>query len=177
MKNFKEILNESLILIEAISKQPFNKNPDIGWWLDNNPIRFYHGTHKDNLDFITKNGILAPKEGSTAGWISLALDPNTAFGYAAMSGMGGETAFRSAGKKVKSTPPKERIVFIVELPKAMVLSSMAPERGAMQSTKNLLKDKSIYDKYTKSDQEYYALTEIRMPKKIDPKYIKGYMVK
>ena len=172
MRNFKEFLTEG-----KLKKKPFDKNPKIGWWLDNDPIRFYHGTHMKNTEWVEQNGLLAPTEGSTAGWISLALEPNTAHGYAAMSGAGGETQFRAAGAKASVTKQNERVVFIIELPKAMVLKKMAAERGAMQSTKNRLKDKAEYDAWTKTDQEYYALTEIRMPDKIDPKYIKGYMKK
>lgn len=174
MINFKQYLLE---LKKSFKKVSWNGNPKIGWWLDSDPITFYHGTHKNNLDLVEQNGILAPKEGSTANWISLALEPNTAFGYAAMSGLGGETAFRSAGKKVKSTPPKERIVFILEIPKKYVLKNMASERGAMQSTKGKLTDKSIYDSFSGADSQYYALTEIRLPKRIEQKYIKGYMIK
>ena len=161
-------------LEEGIKKIPFDKNPKIGWWLDNDPITFYHGTHIDNLEFIIKNGIKAPTEGYTKDWVSLALDPFTGRGYAAMSGVGGETAFRSAGKKVKTTPMNERIVFKIQLPKSLVLKKMAKGRGEMQSTLNRLKDKKEYENWTKSDVEYYALTEIRMPKKIDTKFIKGY---
>ena len=172
MKTFKEFLLEG-----KIKKKSFDKNPTIGWWLDNDPIRFYHGTHIRNIEFVEKNGLIAPTEGSTAGWISLALEPNTAHGYASMSGAGGETAFRDAGTKAKVTDKKERVVFIIELPKKLVLSKMAKERGAMQNTKTKLVNKTEYDNWNKQDQEYYALTEIRMPDKIDPKYIKGYMSK
>lgn len=175
MQSFSEYLIES-----KIKKKPFDKNPKIGWWLDNDPIRFYHGTHIRNLDYVEENGLLAPTSGDTAGWISLALEPNTAWGYASMSAAGGETefkAFRGAGNKAKIASQKERVCFIIELPKKMVLSKMAPERGAMQSTKTKLKNKEEYEAWTGQDQQYYALTEIRMPKKIDPKYIKGYMTK
>ena len=172
MKSFKEVLLEG-----KIKTKPFDKNPNIGWWLDNDPIRFYHGTHIRNIEFVEKNGLIAPTEGSTAGWISLALEPNTAHGYASMSGAGGETAFRDAGTKAKITDKKERVVFVIELPRKMVLAKMAKERGAMQSTKTKLTNKEEYESFEGQDQLYYALTEIRMPDKIEPKYIKAYMKK
>lgn len=171
---FTEIINEGVV---KIPKVPFIRAPKIGWWLDNDPIRFYHGTHIRNIKYVEENGLVAPTEGSTAGWISLALEPNTAFGYAAMSGAGGETAFRDAGHNPEVTDKKERVVFIIDLPKELVLANMAKERGAMQSTKNKLKDKAEYEAWDGEDQLYYALTEIRMPTKIDPRYIKGYMSK
>jgi hypothetical protein len=41
-----------------------------------------------------------------------------------------------------------------------------------------LSDKEEYDNLVTNgrmaDSEYYALTEIRFPKKVSPKYIKGY---
>jgi hypothetical protein len=173
VKKFSELLLE-----KKLKKIPYDKYPDIGWWLDQDPIRFYHGTHIKNTEWVEKNGLLAPESGSTAGWISLALEPNTAYGYASMSGAGGETEFRAAGAKPVTTKGKDRVVFVVDLPRKLVQKKMAPERGAMQSTKNRLKDKGEYEAWAetgKTDQEYYALTEIRMPDKIDPKYIKGYM--
>ncbi len=173
MKSYKEFL----LLEGKIKKKPFNKNPNIGWWLDNDPITFYHGTHIRNIDYIEKNGLKSPKEGPTAGWISLALEPNTAYGYASMSGAGGESEFRSAGHKAITTKKEERVVFIIKLPKKLVLSKMGKERGAMQSTRTKLINKNEYESWNKTDQEYYALTEIRMPNKIDTKFIKGYMVK
>lgn len=93
-----------------------------------------------------------------------------------MSGMGGESSFRAAGNKAKSTPMNQRVVFVLKIPKAFVLKNMAPERGAMQSTKNRLKDKQEYLDWKRTDTEYYALTEIRLPKKVDKKFIVGYMI-
>lgn len=163
-------------LLESIKKVSWSGNSKIGWWLDNDPITFYHGTHVRNLEFIEKHGIIAPTQGSTANWVSLALEPNTAFGYASMSGAGGERNF-GTGNNVVSTPAKERIVFIIELKKDFVLSNMASERGAMQSTKGKLTNESMYKLFKGTDSQYYALTEIRMPKIIQSKYIKGYMTK
>lgn len=155
---------------------PWKVPTSIGWWLDNDPITFYHGTHVDNLEWVLEHGLVAPKEGPTAGWVSLALEPFTGRGYAAMSGMGGESSFRAAGNKAKSTPMNQRVVFVLKIPKAFVLKNMAPERGAMQSTKNRLKDKQEYLDWKRTDTEYYALTEIRLPKKVDKKFIVGYMI-
>lgn len=164
--------------MESPKRMTISRFPKIGWWLDNDPVTFYHGTHENNLDFILKHGLVAPKEGSTANWVSLALEPNTGHGYAAMSGAGGETAFRKAGAKVITVPHNQRITLILEIPQMDFLHKMAPERGAMQSTKNRLKDKAEYEKLvvkgSMSEAEYYATTEIRYPKLVPVKYIKGY---
>ena len=176
MISFSEYITE-----EKIKRVKFNSGPanyKKGWWLEKDVITFFHGTHEKNLAFIEKNGIVAPTEGSTAGWVSLALEPSTAHGYAAMSGAGGETSFRSAGAKVQNVPHNERITFVVKIPKKEVLAKMAPERGAMQSTKGRLTDEQNYldaKKKGMSDVEYYALTEIRWPKVVPTKYIVGYM--
>jgi len=175
MKTFNEYLTEKLQRVKLKSNPSTWKK---GWWLDKDKIQFFHGTHKRNLEFIEKNGIVAPTEGSTAGWVSLALEPSTGHGYAAMSGSGGETGFRGAGQKAVNVPHGDRITFVIEIPKKEVLSKMAPERGAMQSTSGRLTDKKNYESAKAkgmSDTEYYALTEIRFPKVVPVKYIRGYM--
>ena len=174
MKTYQEfILEDKIPKIGKISKFP-----KIGWWLDNDPVTFYHGTHERNLEFIMKNGIVAPKEGATANWVSLALEPNTAHGYAAMSGSGGESGFRAAGSSVVNVPHNQRITFVIQIPQRDFLNKMAPERGAMQSTKGKLKDKNHYEELAvrgnMSDAEYYATTEIRYPKVVPVKFIVGY---
>lgn len=158
----------------------WNGNPEIGWWLDNDPVTFYHGTHIRNKDGILKDGIFAPESGPTAGYVSLALEPNTSFAYASMSGTGGESGFRAAGGKATSTPPRERIVFVLEIPQSYFKSRMAAARGAMDNERTKLINKSRYEawlKQNKTDQEYYQITEIRLPKHVPAKYIVGYMTK
>jgi len=159
---------------------PWVKNPSIGWWLDEQNVTFYHGTHSRNLEGILATGIYAPKSGPTAGMVSLALEPNTAFGYASMSGTGGESSFRAAGNSVSTTPPSDRVVFKLIIPQSYFLSRMAQQRGHVQEYVNRLKDRSLYFEAKtkhKQDQEYYAITEIRLPKFVPAKYIKGYMFK
>ena len=155
----------------------------IGWWLDSDPVIFYHGTHERNIDSVLKNGLSAPSEGYTAGWVSLALEPNTAHGYASMSGAGGETqfrlkTFRSAGAKVSHVPNHERVTFVIKIPQSDFLHKMAPMRGAMTEIAKRLTDKEEYQRLVidggMSDTEYYARTEIRYPKLISPNFIVGY---
>ncbi len=155
------------------------KNPKLGWWEDNDSMIFFHGTHKKNLDGILEKGIFAPSSGPTANWVSLGLDPYTSFGYASM--YGGESAFRAAGAKPQTTPPQDRVVFYLRLPKAFVLTNMNKDfTGNMPDQKNLLQNKALYTDFKKKggkDYEYYALTEIRLPKHVDASFIKGYMFK
>lgn len=174
-ENFRKFINE-------VKQVSWNSFPKIGWWLDSDPITFYHGTHMKNLDYITKNGLTAPTTGHTANAVSLALEPNTGLGYAVMSGAGSEQEFRKFGQKPKITSVEERIVFILNIPRDIIQQNAIPERGAMQSTKGKLTNRDLYDAWvekngTGNDQEYYAITEIRLPSPVDPKYIVGYMVK
>jgi hypothetical protein len=160
--------------------------PEIGWWEKNDPLTLYHGTHVDNITGILENGIYAPKEGYTAGKVSLALEPNTAFGYASMRG--GETNFRNQGKQAEHVPPEDRVVFILQLPQSIIRENMLAGRYNMDDYKNKLIDPKLYEgwklkhggdsyDYSKFDQEYYALTEIRLPEHVSEKYIVGYMKK
>lgn len=156
-------------------KYRWEGNPTIGWWADKKNVIFYHGTHYSNLESMLKSGIRAPSSGPTAGWVSMALEPNTAFGYASM---GGESGFRAAGAQAKAIPPAERVVLVAKIPMSFIKQHMEKDfRGNIQYTRNRLTDKSEYEAWKKSDQEYYAMTEIRFPKVLDPKYIIGYMVK
>lgn len=155
-------------------------HPKVGWWLDNDPVIFYHGTHESRVKYVLEKGLLAPATGSTAGWVSLALEPNTALGYASMHG--GETSFRSAGGKAKHVPVDERVVFVIKLPQSYFLSKMAPARGAMQEYKEKLTNKELYLQFKEKhpnwpDSVYYQLTEIRMPKNIPANFITGWMKK
>ena len=168
--NFRTFLTE-----KKIRKIPFVRLPKIGWWLDNDPITVYHGTHIRNIDWIEKNGLVPPTEGYTAGVVSLALEPNTSWGYASMSGTGGEAAFRSAGAAVKSTAQAERVVFVLEFPKNYLLKRILPINYTTSQKK--LNDRSEFDKWTRTDQEYYAITELKFKGTVEPKYIKSYMVK
>lgn len=169
--SFKEFLLER----QMKPQYKWNGNPKIGWWEDRKEIIFYHGTHKNNLESMLSTGIRAPSSGPTAGWVSLALEPNTAFGYASM---GGESAFRAAGAKAIHIPAEDRVVLVLKMPVSYVKSHMEKNfRGNVDRTRNRLTDKTEYDSWRGSDQEYYALTEIRFPKVVEPKWIIGWMKK
>lgn len=172
MYTFRSFITEDFRKVTI--KMPFKK----GWWLDKNEIMFYHGTHKNNLKFIEQHGIVAPTEGSTAHWVSLALDPYTAHAYAAMSGEGGETKFRQAGGRPVNVPHSDRVVLVVKLSKNDVIEKMAPARGAMEETRNRLRSKEEYERLVvkgkMSDEEYYMKTEIRYPNVVSPEHIVGY---
>jgi len=171
MKSFRLFLTES-----KIKKASFLRAPKIGWWEDNKTLTLYHGTHIRNIEYVEKNGLMAPKEGYTAGIVSLALEPNTAWGYASMSGAGGEVAsLRNAGSKATTTSHKERVVFVIEMPISYVKKNILPI--TYDTSRDKLNDKSLYEKWTKEDQLYYAMTELKFKVSISPKYIKKYMTK
>lgn len=173
-------------LTEKIRKIPFVRLPKIGWWLDGEKITCYHGTHIRNIEWIEKNGLVPPEQGYTAGVVSLALEPNTSWGYASMSAMGGESGrgikadkgskgFRDAGAGAKSTPQEERVVFVLEFPKKYLMSKILPINYTSSDKK--LNNRSEYDKWERTDQEYYAITELKFKGTVPAKYIKSYMTK
>lgn len=176
MFSFEEFLLEEK---KKTKEMKWVNNPKLGWWKDNDPMLFFHGTHKKNLEGILESGIYAPKSGPTANWVSLALDPYTSFGYASMTG--GESAFRAAGARPTTTPPQDRVIFFLKIPKAFILQHMNKNlRGNMEAQRNLLIDKSLYEAHKKKggkDYEYYAMTEVRLPNHVDSSFIKGYMFK
>lgn len=181
IKRLKEFIietndeKENILSSSNIKELQWNGNPKIGWWEENSSLILYHGTHWSNIEYISKNGITAPNSGPTANWVSLALEPNTAFGYASM---GGESGFRAAGAKAKTILPEDRIVLVLKLPMPYVKKFMETEfRGNVKETKTKLTNKTEYDSWKRSDQEYYALTELRFPKNVPSKYIVGFMRK
>jgi hypothetical protein len=178
LKSFLEEIREGYLKEEQIRHHPNMKkfkwepSPKIGWWKDRKSLILYHGTNYKNADSIFSNGISAPTSGHTANWVSLALEPNTAYGYASMSG--GETTFRN-GKAIH-VPGYERVIIVLKIPLTDILSNMDKSlRGNLD--KSILTDKEKYEKWKKSDQEYYAASELRFPKKVPKKYIYGYMIK
>lgn len=174
---FKEfILTEST----KIPRFKWVSNPKIGWWLDKDPVMFFHGTHERNVQGIYTSELRAPTSGPTAGYVSLALDPYTAFGYASMSGSGGESEFRGAGMKATTTPANERAVLVLKIPQKYFIPRMVHQRGNVDEYRNKLTSKEEYlkaKKHGKSDHEYYMLTEIRLPTAVPSQFILGYMKK
>lgn len=180
-KYLSEAANRADAIKEARAAHPDKKQykwagqPNIGWWADKQNVVFYHGTHYSNLLPMLKTGIRAPTSGPTAGWVSLALEPNTAHGYASM---GGESGFRAAGAAARTVPPGERVVLVLKMPMSFIEQHMEKDfRGNVTETRDKLTNKAKYEAWKKSDQEYYALTELRFPKVVDPKFIIGFMAK
>lgn len=191
MKSFKLFLEETED--HGLKQHPWQKDPKIGWLHDkakkDGHLTLYHGTHDRNLSHIAKHGIQAPKEGATAGNVSMTPEPYTAHGYAAMSAAGGESkyarkaqgakSFRGVGKRVKSTPHEHRSVLVTHIPNEWAKEHMNPVmRGNMKSTSDKLINKDAYDKHKAaggSDQHHYFGTELRFKKDIPPEFIKGYM--
>lgn len=170
MKDFKTLL------FEVYKKIQWNGEPEIGWWEDSNIIRLYHGTHIRNLDNIFKYGLT--KKDPHTGMISLALEPNTAYGYASMSGVGGESEFRKAGNKVINTPQHERAIFVFDIPLVWIKQHMDKNLGGnIGQARDHMKNKKLYDNWKYDDQSYYALAEFRVNTEVPPKFIVGYMIK
>lgn len=167
MMTFREFIREA-------KEFQWNKNPSIGWWMDNSVLTLYHGTHVNNVPHIIKNGLKAPDSGPTKDWVSMAFDPYTAHAYAAM---GGESGFRAAGAKAVSIPEKDRAVLVIRMPLKYVLQNIDKTfSGNMERTERL-KNKSRFDSFTGPDYSYYMLTELRFPKFVQPKFIIGYTKK
>lgn len=148
--------------------------PKIGWWQDHDVLRMYHGTHSKNMDSILANGI--NRFDPTTGMISMAFEPNTAYGYSSMSGMGGEANFRKSGNKAVNTPKSERVVFVFDIPMEFIKKHHDPKfSGNTPKEKQKILNKLLYK--PGSDFNYYMLTELRFKQKIPKQYLVGYMFK
>jgi hypothetical protein len=168
-----ELLNENLNLI------PFEKNPQIGWWEDQEYVTVYHGTHDRNIPAILQNGLNRPDP--KTGMISVTSDPFTAHGYAAMSGAGGEAKFRAAGAKPMHVPDEDRSVIKMQIPIAWLKANMDKNlSGNIGLAKDHLASKDAYVKWkqdNKPDFQFYQTSEFRLAKPIPVDYITGIMKK
>ena len=160
--------------------EDWEHNPSIGWWRDKKDyVTVYHGTHEKNHESVMANGI-TNKDHKT-GMISTTLDPHTAHGYAAMSGVGGEHRFRDAGAKAIRTPEDKRVVYKIHLPVDWLHKHIDPDlRGNIGLAKDRLSNETAYRTHANSgrpDHEYYAMSEIRVNKEIPKEFIKGVLRK
>ncbi len=154
-------------------QMPFDSDPNIGWWRGQDPLRMYHGTNIANLESVLDNGI-ANRDPDT-GLISLAFDPNTARGYASMSG--GEANFRRAGAQAEHVPVDKRVTIVMDIPWVWIERYMDPRLGGnIGDAKEKLLNKELYDNYDGPDYAYYALTELRVDMEVPANYIVGYML-
>jgi hypothetical protein len=167
------------LLNENIKNIPFEKNPSIGWWEDQDKLTVYHGTHDRNVENILKTGLNKPDP--KTGMISVTSDPYTAHGYAAMSGAGGEAEFRKAGGRPVNVPHEDRAVIKMIIPIQWLKANMDTNlSGNIGIAKDHLSSKDKYEdwkKKGKSDFLYYQLSEFRIKKPIPTKFIVGVMKK
>ena len=178
MKNdiisFNSFLNEQ-------GEIPFEKSTHHGFWQDNDHVEVFHGTHKRNIPSIRKNGLNHPDPNT--GMHSVTLDPHTAHGYAAMSGSGGESNFRSAGAKVVNTPHEDRAVAKFKIPKKWLEKHMDKSfSGNVGQARENIQSKEKYENWkkanpNKSDHEYYATTEFRLKKASPSRFYVGHAQK
>lgn len=158
---------------------PYNHKTNHGFW--NDPTRdyvdVYHGTHERNIKSIEQNGLNRPDP--KTGMISVTMDPNTAHGYAAMSGSGGEANFRRAGAKPVNTPHEERAVLKFRIPRTWLNDNMDTNlRGNIGDALDRMQSKERYDEWRKnnpvSDHGYYSTTELRLDKPIPKEFYMGH---
>lgn len=135
----------------AVKKLDWVQDPDIGWFLESNPCRVYYGAHQDDVADIMENGIFADDDG----YVKCAIEPHTAHFHAT--------------PLTESVENDKRVVFVIDIPQEF--SKANPLYTEFD------KEKNLYESWGKSDAEFYALTDISVPKHIPVKYIKGYMVK
>lgn len=159
----------------SLAQMPWNGNVNIGWWADNDIMRMYHGTNIDFIGSIAKEGLnrLDPN----TGMISLAFEPFTARAFAVM---GGEARFLSAKSKARSliVPENKRCVLVLDIPKDFVFKYIDRDfHGNDPEHKHRLVDKSVYEQWNGSDQQYYQLCEMRLASAIPPEYLTSYMLK
>ena len=140
----------------------WTNNPNIGWISDADPMRFYYGSHATKVKQILRNGIYAGDDG----YVLLAAEPHSAIAHASMRAPVTEgIMFSDSG---------ESVVFVVEFPRDYLAKKHLLVENDRQSR---FTNKELYEEWGKSDAEYYALIEVRVPEYIPVEFIKGYTKK
>ena len=160
-------------LTESKTKLPWDGNPTIGWWQDKKKLRMYHGTDLDHVESFFQTGLNRPDP--QTGLYSLAYEPFTARAFAVM---GGEAHFLASKSKALSVPENKRAVIVFDIPLTWINQHKDDFLGGNDDThKSRLTDKTLYDEWEQSDQQYYQLCELRVKTAVPAKYMTGYMLK
>lgn len=133
-------------------KFPWNRNPKINWWLDNDTIRFYQSVDLSNLSVIDKVGLKAAHGGPESGNVALYLDPYSA----------------------KSDSKEEQAILIIDLPFRWMLMHMSK---VMDGDRKRLTEKGSYEQWTRTDHEYYKGAMVRIKNVVPRRFVTGFMVK
>lgn len=133
-----------------MKRLPWIRNPDIKFWIDNDPVRLYYGIDQLELEWIETNGIRNWK----SRWVSLSLEPNTAL--------------------LKNTD--NALVMVIDLPTKWMMEHMDQRLGGnREGDKRRLLDRELYNKWIRPDFEYYAGLQIYIANFVPERYITGFM--
>lgn len=152
----EHVINE----IYDTSQKSWNGNPTIGWYNDNLNYRLYYGTHISKVKENIKEGFNSRHDD-----ILFAFEPNTALVHAAMR------IHNSLGRL--DLDINKRAVIEVVVPRDYLHDNIIIENDI----NNRLHTKKIYEQWGKSDVEFYAFVNVKIPTHIPPDFINGYMVK
>jgi hypothetical protein len=168
MITFKQYLRE-----DTLPKLAWDPTPKIGWWRDADPLRLYHGTNLAHLDSFAEHGMNRPDP--RTGMYSFAFEPFTARAFAIM---GGEARLLASKAKPGVVPENQRVVIVFDIPQDWIERHQDLDlRGNDEEHLSRLQDKSKYDGWKGSDQQYYQLCELRVDAAVPAKFIAGYMLK
>ncbi len=137
-------------------------NPNIGWISDADPMRFYYGAPATKVKQILRDGIFA----SDDGYVLLSAEPHSSLAYAKMR--------TPLTEDIMFSDEEQSVVFIVEFPRNYLAKRHLLVENDKQSR---FTNKELYEEWGKSDVEYYALIEVRVPEYIPVEFIKGYTTK
>lgn len=143
-------------------KMDWNGNPSLGWHSRNAFNTFYYGTSLSNVKTCLRDGIHSKIKN---GDVILSVEPNTAFAQAGLSLQINETKI--------NTSWNDRAVIQLSIPNKYLKG----HRLIIENGKDRLTNRELYENWGKSDVEYYALINVRIPMFIPPEYITGYMVR
>lgn len=148
------------IIDEAVNSRVigWNNNPSIGWIAGSDLMHFYYGTDVTKVKQILRDGIYAGDDG----YVLLAAEPYSALAHSQM---------RSQLIEGMMFDDNDDIIIVVEFPRNYLAKKhlLVENDSAGRFT-----NKELYENWGKSDVEYYALIEVRVPEYVPVEFIKGY---
>lgn len=144
-------------------KLEWDGNPSLGWHKSWPNTTFYYGTPLTNVKNCLREGIHPINKNDD---VIVSVEPNTAFAQAALS--------LQINESIINAPWCDRAVIQLSIPQKYLKGHKLVIENDINTR---LSNNRLYENWDKSDVEYYALINVRMPMFIPPEYIIGYMVR
>lgn len=146
--------------------------PATGWWLDNDPIHCYHGTFSPKLPNIFEKGLIPGSSGLC--YVSPSYSTAATFSQWGAEGIDAHIS-RTFRDGLKIYPANHYAVVHFNLPRSFIEQHGIYRRERDRWLPKLkipkLAERSLYDAFTGSDEEYYYMQEVKFDRPLPAEWI------